>query len=297
MSILSGIVPALLTPFTKQNQINTEALRELTGVLLNKGVSGFYVSGSTSEAFLMTPEERLTVLKTAVEQVNRRKPVIFHTGSMDTATAVRLARAAEDEGADYISSIPPFYYKYTPEEIIEYYLNIMDAVKIPMIIYNFPDYSGIDISGEIGKRLFEDPRAAGIKHTSLNLFTLRSMKRKWPEKIILNGYDEIFLESIATGADGAIGSTYNVIPEVYITMKKYFLQGDMEKAGKLRDVSHRLIDLLSRYGVYQGLKFLLSLNGIDAGECRKPFLPLSSEGKEKLKEFQLEISEEEVISR
>lgn len=163
---MTGIIPALLTPFDGAGRVNTGALEKLIDWNIGKGVNGFYVGGSTAEAFLLSEEERNTVYETAAKAAAGRVPLIAHVGCISTDQAIRFAKTAERLGYSAISAIAPFYYKFSFEQIKRYYFDIAGAVNLPMIIYNFPNFSGVNLTVEQVSEFFADDRFIGIRHTS-----------------------------------------------------------------------------------------------------------------------------------
>lgn len=277
-----GIFPALLTPFDKDGCVNKEVLHKLIDYNMEKGVQGFYVGGSTAEAFLLTEEERLLIFKIVSEYVKGKCTLIAHVGSVSTAQAIRFAKAAKELGYDAISAVAPFYYKFTFQEIKKYYLDIVDAVDLPMLIYNFPAFSGVNFSVENIKELLMDDRFLGVKHTSSDFFLLEQLKTYFPDKLIYNGYDEMFLAGLAMGADGAIGSTFNVMAEKFVKIRECYLKKDIETATKLQKEANVIIQALCKVGVMQGEKALMDGLGFDFGPARAPFAPLTEVQKKEL---------------
>lgn len=282
---LSGIYPALVTPFGKNGQVNHDSLRKLVQLNLKKGVQGFYVGGSTAEAFLLSMDERKQILETVAAEVQGKAEIIYHIGCIYTDHAIELGKFAEKAGVSAISSVPPFYYKFSFEEIRDFYFDIVDKVDLPMIIYNFPALSGVTFSMDHIKELTDNSKIIGIKHTSYDLYQLEQIKALGEEMTIFNGHDEVFIGGLALGADGAIGSTYNFMAEKFLAIEKLYRANQIEKAQQIQTEANRIIDLLVKGGVFPGIKYILDLMGIDCGECRKPFHPLSEEIKEKLREI------------
>jgi N-acetylneuraminate lyase len=285
MKDLKGIFPALLTPFKEDGSINEDSLRKLVAVNLAKGVSGFYVCGSTSEVFLLAPEERRRLLEIVVDEAGGKAAVICHVGAISTEWGIEYARHAASLGVDAVSSIPPFYYPFSADEILAYYMDIVSAVDIPMVVYNFPAFSGVTMTLDRVKTLREHKNIIGIKHTSTDLFQINSMKRADPDLIVFNGYDEIFLGGLAMGADGGIGSTYNMMAEKFTGIKKAFDAGKLGEARKLQNEADDVIRVLGTMNIFAAEKYLLTLQGIPFGECRKPFKPLTGDQKKKLEEI------------
>ena len=215
---LKGIYPALLTPF-KNDHVNASVLQELIEYNIEKGVSGFYVGGSTAEAFMLSDTERKQVYAIAADAAGGRVNLIAHIGCISTAQAIQFAKTAKALGYQAISAIAPFYYKFSFEQIKKYYFDIVDAVDMPMIIYNFPNFSGVNLSVEQVSEFFCDPRFIGIKHTSNDFFALEQFKTSFPDKLVFNGFDEMLMSGLAMGADGGIGSTYNFMAEKFIAIQ------------------------------------------------------------------------------
>lgn len=274
-----GIFPALLTPFDKNDRVNTQVLCELVDYNLKKGVNGFYVGGSTAEAFMLSEEERLLVMKTVSERAKGKCTLIAHIGCISTAQAIKFAKAAQEMGYDAVSSVAPFYYKFSFREIKKYYFDILNAVELPMLIYNFPAFSGVNLTIDNIKEFLNDERIIGVKHTSNDYFALEQFKTAFPGKVMYNGYDEMFLAGLSMGADGAIGSTFNFMAEKFIKIRQLFLQNDVEGARKIQQEANAIIQALCKVGVMQGEKAVLDALGFDFGPARAPFESLTEEQK------------------
>ena len=277
-----GIFPALLTPFDQGNRVNTAVLKELVDYNLKKGVSGFYVTGSTAEAFLLTQKERLLVMETVSQQAKGKCTLIAHVGCISTEQSQQLAKEAEAMGYDAVSSVAPFYYKFSFPEIKKFYFDIADAVSIPMLIYNIPAFSGVSLTVDHIGEFLTDDRFLGVKHTSNDYFALERFKTAFPDKVIYNGYDEMFLAGLSMGADGAIGSTFNFMAEKFIKIRELFMEGNMTEAKALQTQANHIITALCKVGVMQGEKAIMDGLGFDFGPARAPFAPLTQEQKQAL---------------
>ena len=276
--MFKGIFTALLTPFDKENKINEKALEALVKHNLDMGAKGFYVCGSTGEAFLLSTDERKQVMQ-IVKDCAPDATLIAHIGSVNEREAGELALHADKLGYNAISSVAPFYYKFSFDEIKGYYNRLADSVSLPMIVYHFPAFSGVNMGvNEIGQFLAND-KFMGIKFTSNDFFTLEQCKSKFPNKIIYNGFDEMFLSGISMGADGGIGSTYNFMADKFVTIMKLFSENRIAEAQKIQQEANRIIALLCKFGVMQAEKEVLNQLGFDFGECRKPFGVLTDEQK------------------
>ena len=155
---LKGIVPALVTPFDRDGNVNYEELKKLVSLLLEEGADGFYVTGSTGECFLLTDEERIHITSVVAETVDGKVPVIAHVGKIGAKQAAYLARESQNAGASAVSSVPPFYYDFKFEEIVRYYAAISDSVDVPVVVYNFPQYSGVTINASNLAQIMEHSR-------------------------------------------------------------------------------------------------------------------------------------------
>lgn len=276
---LNGIFTALLTPFDSNNKINKEALVQLIKHNIKLGVQGFYVGGSTAEAFLLSTEERKQVMDICKQAAPSHK-LIAHIGSISEDEALELALYAKELGYDAISSVAPFYYKFSFEEIKNYYFRLAEATGMPMIVYHFPAFSGVSMGVKEISTFLEQEQFIGIKFTSNDFFTLEQVRAKFPDKLIYNGYDEMFLAGVSMGADGGIGSTYNFMADKFVKIHQLFKNNQIAEAQALQQEANRIITLLCQIGVMQAEKEVLNQLGISFGNCRRPFGEPTQEQKD-----------------
>jgi N-acetylneuraminate lyase len=272
---LGGVFSALVTPFQADGALDLEALAPLAEFELAQGLHGFYVGGSTGEAFLQTAEERKQVLATFAKAVNGRAKLIAHVGAIATDEAIDLARAAADAGCDAVSAIPPFYFDFSPAEVLAHYRALAEATPLPLIVYNFPAKSARPLSTADLLALLDHPKIVGVKHTSQNLYQLERLKAAAPQAVIYNGYDEMFVGGLAMGADGAIGTTFNVMGRRFVRILEAMRAGDLATAQALQARANAVIDVLVEVGVFPGTKAMLKHLGVDCGACRRPFAALT----------------------
>lgn len=283
-----GIIPALITPYQHDGEVHERSLVRIVREAMDAGVDGFYVGGSTGEAFLLTYRERTRLFEIVVDEVAGACPVICHVGAVGTREAVELGLHARSCGADAVSAVPPFYYAFSLDEIKAHYIAIADAVELPLILYNFPALTGVTLDSATVGQLFAHPWISGIKHTSPDLYQLERMKSAHPGLSILNGHDEVFLASLALGADGAIGSTYNFMADVFIRMRRLYECGDTAGAYSLQQRANRIISTLQQVGVFRGIKHILEGRGIECGGCRAPFRTLTESERRAIDEVMQE---------
>ena len=276
---LKGIYTALLTPFDSNDNINEDALVQLIRHNIKLGVQGFYVGGSTAEAFLLSTEERKKIMAISKAAAGDKK-LIAHIGSISEKEALELALYAKELGYDAISSVAPFYYKFSFEEIKNYYYRLAEKSGMPMVVYHFPAFSGVNMGMKEISTFLEDDRFIGIKFTSNDFFTMEQVRAKFPGKLIFNGYDEMMLAGLSMGADGGIGSTYNFMADKFVKIRELFAAGEIAAAQKLQQEANRIITILCQIGVMQAEKEVLNQLGIPFGNCRKPFSEPTQEQKD-----------------
>jgi N-acetylneuraminate lyase len=273
---LGGVFSALVTPFKADGLLNLDMLAPLAEFELAQGLHGFYVGGSTGEAFLQSAAERKAVLATFAKAVKGRAKLIAHVGAIATDEAIDLARAAADAGYDAVSAIPPFYYDFSAAEVLAHYRALANATPLPLIVYNFPAKSARPLTTPDLLALLEHPKIVGVKHTSQNLYQLERLKSAAPQAVIYNGFDEMFVGGLAMGADGAIGTTYNFMGRLFVRMFEALRAGDLAAAQALQSRANQVIDVLIEVGIFPGTKAMLKIMGVDCGPCRKPFAELTS---------------------
>lgn len=276
---MRGIFTALLTPFNNNGQINEKVLEQLIKHNISLGVTGFYVCGSTAEAFLLSTDERKQIMD-VVKSTAPDAALIAHIGSINESEATELAIHAKKLGFDAVSSVAPFYYKFTFDEIKNYYFRLADAAELPMIVYHIPAFSGVNMGINEMSQFLNNDKFLGIKYTSNDFFTMEQCKAKFPDKIIYNGFDEMFLAGLSMGADGGIGSTYNFMADKFVKINRLFNKGEINTAKEIQAEANRIITVLCQIGVMQAEKEVLNQLGFDFGICRKPFGEPSSEQKD-----------------
>ncbi|MDU4842477.1 MAG: N-acetylneuraminate lyase [Leclercia adecarboxylata] len=273
---LKGVMPALLTPFNDQQQLDTQSLRQLVRFNIAQGMDGLYVGGSTGEAFVQSIAERQEVLEIVAEEAKGKITLIAHVGTVSTHESQQLAQAASRFGYDAVSAVTPFYYPFSFEEHCDHYRGIVDSAQgLPMVVYNIPALSGVKLSLDQINTLVTLPGVGALKQTSGDLFQMEQIRRAHPDLVLYNGYDEIFASGLLAGADGGIGSTYNIMGWRYQGIVKALKEGDIATAQALQTKCNEVIDLLIKVGVFRGLKTVLHYMGvIEVPLCRKPFAPV-----------------------
>ncbi len=281
---LTGILPAFMTAFTEDTTaIDFHKTKCLVENLKKAGVHGLYTGGTSGEMILCTAEERMQQLETIME-VRENLTILAHVGSVTTVDSVRLAKHAASVGADAIASVTPLYFKYTFEEVKQYYRRLCEAAELPMIIYSIPALTGTTLNFDQLSELLSLPGVGGMKFTSSDFWLLNRLKTAFPEKVFYNGADEMLLSGLSAGADGGIGTTYNFMPEVFMDIYNRFQAGDMAGAWEAQSVAARVIAVVLRYSSMPACKYMIHLSGLNLGICREPFQPLTDSAKADLYE-------------
>lgn len=267
---IKGVIPALVTCFDETGALDEKRQRAVVRYLLAKGIHGLYLTGSTGEGFLMTPDERKRVVEIVIDEVKGRIPIVVHVGAIGTKISIDLAQHSEKTGADAISSVPPFYWKFSEDQMFNYYKDITESVSIPMIVYN------IALAGAVGfnfiKRLATISGVGGVKYTLTSQFEIMRIKEEiGRDFMVYSGCDEMAVAGLAFGADGLIGSFYNMIPEPFLDIYDAVCKKDLARAQEKQRIANAIILYTLDRGFLVGIKAGMKWMGVDAGYCREPF--------------------------
>nr|WP_230322964.1 dihydrodipicolinate synthase family protein [Cellulomonas hominis] len=282
MTALAGVFSAVVTPTRADDSVDLDVLGEVVEEQLARGVEGFYCCGSSGEALLLSSSERRDVVDRVAEQVGGRVPVVAHVGTASTARTIELARAAQDAGVAAVSMIPPIYYAFDAEEVEQYYLDVIDAVDVPVLLYNIPQFTGVALPGSRSARLLHHPQVAGMKHTDHDLHALERLAARHPDKVLINGFDEQYLSALVAGATATIGTTVNIQPELFLRVRDRVASGDLAGARRTQAQINEVVGELVAHGVFQAAKYLACARGPVTGNCRRPFRPLTDDDRSAL---------------
>lgn len=289
---IQGVIPALLTPFAPQDEAySPERMRGLVRFLMQYDIGGLYLTGSTGEGFMLTAEERMAAVEDVLAETRGQVPVIVHIGAISTKQSAELARHAREAGADAISSVPPIYWKFTDDSVAGYYEDLVQASGLPMIVYNIA-LAGL-VSYDMLLRLGRIQGVEGIKYTSLSHFDLFRVKEELGQDfMVYSGADEMAASGMLFGSDGLIGSTYNVLSDVFIRLFRAAKAGDAAEMSKIQQAANRIIFTALRYDLMPTLKLMLGWMGVDAGVSRKPFTHYTEAQARDIKNAFLPLKEE-----
>lgn len=275
---MAGAHAAMFTPFDDKGHVNGEAIDALIERGIAHGLKGFYLTGSTGEGLLLTPEERIYVYDRAVRAAKGRAKLIAQVGCVRTEDSVHLAKAAAKAGVDWISSVAPIYFGQNFPSTMRHYKAISEATDLPFLIYAFNS----TLVPERDVRLFDLKNVKGIKYTGMNFYACERMKRMLDKETIwFNGCDELLISALAMGDvfSGGIGLNYNIIPRHFTKICELCAANDFHAAAKWQLDANRLVDLVVDCfsDNWSGFKVFMKAVGIDCGPCRAPYAPLTDE--------------------
>jgi 4-hydroxy-tetrahydrodipicolinate synthase len=287
---LEGIIPALVTPFTAEEEIDEGAMRRLIRYVLPH-VNAVVPVGTTGEFVYLSEEEKRRVIDITVDEVAGRVPVIAGTGCSSTRDTVALTEYARDAGAAAALVVAPFYFKPTFNEVYEHY-EAVSRVGLPIILYNIPQCAGTHYRWWTAEGMAYLDNVVGIKDSSGDMPFLMALFEKVKGKIaIICGHDEIVMAALAAGADGAILASANLIPDIWQEIYGYVKEGRIDAAQESQRDIQRLVRILVRCGSTQATKEGLRMMGIQVGHSRHPIMPGGAFRREDQEELRLQLEE------
>ena len=269
-----GVFPAFYACYEDDGSVSPARTRALAKYLLEKGVKGLYVGGSSGECIYQSVAERKVILENVMAEVGGKMTIIAHVACNNTADSQELARHAESLGVDAIASIPPIYFHLPPYGIADYWNDISAAApNTDFIIYNIPPLAGVSLTIPLLREMKKNPRVIGVKNSSMPTQDIQMWKDEGgPDFVVMNGPDEQFISGLAMGATGGIGGTYAVMPELYLKVMDLYQAGEMKLAAEIQNEICRIIyKMCSAHGnLYAVMKAVLKKHGMDVGSVRKP---------------------------
>lgn len=283
--LFKGIMPALPTPVDSSEKLKKGVIEQLMDFDYAGGVNGFYVCGATGEGPALPVKTRMETLEAVIAHNNERGKIIAHIGGPNFTDVKKLIAHAEKSGADAISSMAPnAYYSHKNSEIVNYYKKIASLTSLPVVIYVTPLLLGNDLT-KVFEELMSVDNIIGLKFTLKDYYLMSMLKMINSGNInIINGPDEMLLAGLAMGADGGIGSTYNVMPHRYVALYNAFIAGDIQKARQIQyDINKVVSVLIKNDNCFAAVKATLTLFGIDMGSTVFPGAKFSKQDMQKLK--------------
>lgn len=288
MNKYKGIFPAFYACYDDEGNVSSERTKALVEFLIEKGVSGLYVGGSSGECIYLSKEERKQTLEAVMEAAKGRITIIAHVACNNTKDSCELAEHAESLGVDAIAAIPPIYFRLPEKAIAKYWNDISAAApSTDFVIYNIPQLAGVALTLPLLDEMLKNPRVIGIKNSSMPVQDIQMFKRQAKmasrDIIVFNGPDEQFASGRLIGADAGIGGTYAVMPEVFVKMNEALAKGDFERARLLQDAADEVIYTMcsAKGNMYAVAKAVLKKRtGVDFGSVRAPLLSLEESDSE-----------------
>lgn len=283
--LFTGACTALVTPFLG-GQVNYPMMERLLQRQKDAGITSVVVCGTTGESPTLSDTEKLELFRRCKEFAGSSMQIICGTGSNDTGHAVELSIAAQEAGADALLVVTPYYNKANPEGLYAHYLSIAHAVKIPVIIYNVPGRTGVDVPVSVYKRLSRVPNIAGVKEASADIVKIARIRSACGGDLpIWSGNDDEAVAAMALGAQGVISVLSNVLPVETQAMAQAALAGDFDTASALQCDMLPLIDALFAEVNPIPVKAAMEMIGFDCGPCRLPLAGLSQDNRNKLQQL------------
>ncbi len=277
---LSGVMPALVTPFGKDGKVDFKAMEKLMHHLRDAGVTGWVPNGSTGEYFSQSTEERREVLQFVKDFAKPGETLIAGTNAPATREVIEQTAMAKDIGYDSVLLAPPFYTRPTQQELIRHYETVLDAVDVNLVLYSYPAKDGSDISFELMDHFADNPRVIGIKESSGSLQRAIDIASRYEGKIqLVSGSDDIALDFMFWGAESWICGPSNCMAKACCDLDRTFKAGDMARAKDMMKTLYRAMNILESGKFVQKIKYGCELQGLPVGECRAPLGPLTEAEK------------------
>ena len=282
MELFTGSGVALITPFDENGEVNYSRLREILEFHVINHTDAIIVTGTTGEGSTLSDEEKISVIEFTVDIINSRIPVIAGTGSNDTRHAVEFSKRVEKLGVDGLLVVTPYYNKGNENGIYEHYKTLAEGVKIPVILYNVPSRTGVNLSIPLLKRLAQIENITALKEASGNISYVAEVAREVPELDIYSGNDDMVVPVLSLGGKGVISVSANIIPDISHDMTVSFLKGDVKKARELQlkynDLVNALFLEINPVPVKEAMNFL----GYEVGNCRLPLGAMNESNRVRL---------------
>ncbi|MEE0136777.1 4-hydroxy-tetrahydrodipicolinate synthase [Fusobacterium ulcerans] len=282
MELFTGSGVALITPFDENGDVNYSRLREILEFHVINHTDAIIVTGTTGEGSTLSDEEKISVIEFTVDIINSRIPVIAGTGSNDTRHAAEFSKRVEKLGVDGLLVVTPYYNKGNENGIYEHYKAIAEGVKIPVILYNVPSRTGVNLSIPLLKRLAQIENITALKEASGNISYVAEVAREIPELDIYSGNDDMVVPVLSLGGKGVISVSANIIPDISHDMTASFLKGDVKKARELQLKYNDLVNALFLETNPVPVKEAMNFLGYEVGNCRLPLGAMNESNRARL---------------
>lgn len=275
-----GIIPAFYACYDDNGDVSPERTQKLAQYYLDKGVKGLYVGGSSGECIYQNKEERKVILENVMEVVGNKMTIIAHVAAPSTRDSIELAKHAANLGVDALAAIPPIYFTLPEYSIEEYWTEMIQAANIDFIIYNIPQTTGYALTSNLLNKMLENENVIGVKNSSMPVQDILTWKLNSKKDIIVfNGPDEQFVGGRIMGADGGIGGTYGVMPELFLAADKAIQNSNISLATEIQFVITNIIFEMvkAKANIYAIMKKVLEKDGLQLGGVRSPLTNVTDE--------------------
>lgn len=280
---IEGIIPAMVTPFDQNEQLNEAALRLMVKRFVDAGVHGLFCLGTNGEFFSLSFEEKVRISEIIVEEAAGRLPVYVGAGCASTTETIQLAKRLEAAGADALSIITPYFLSYTQQELLYHYQSVAEATALPIVLYNIPARTTNALQPKTVAKLAEISNIIGIKDSSGSFDTiLQYIEQTPPSFSVLAGTDSLILATLMAGGKGAIAATANIFPEAVVSIYENWKKADFAKAEEAQRVLRAIRNAFQLGTLPSVLKAFLNKMGVPAGPSRRPVLALTPEADKQL---------------
>ena len=284
---LKGVITPVITVFNDDESIHEDGFKSIINYLIEHGAYGLLVAGGQGEGISLTPDEKMRLLDLALETVNGRVPVLMGTGAVATHMAIDLTQQAKEHGANAVTVITPYYLSPNQDELFKHYADIMDAVDIPVIIYNNPWRTHLNIQPETVARLCDHSKnMVAIKDSSGDLSMTIAYKQITPKRFrVFIGRDQLIYSALCSGIDGAVAATSNAAIDIVVGIFNAYIKGDLQKSWKLQQQLIPLREYFSQGTFPVVVKEAMMLQNLPCGPCRRPVGPLPDDKRDALRKL------------
>jgi len=279
-----GIIPAMVTPFDKYNELDENGIRSVIDYILKGNVHGIFISGSQGEFWALTKNEKEKIFKIAVDAVDGKIPIYAGTSAESTLETIELTKMANDIGVDAASILTPYFINPDQNELLNHYIKIANKVDMPILVYSNPGRTGVKVSSTMLESLCEEcENVVGIKDSSGDLTITSEYINRCGDRIsVLAGRDSLILATLVYGGKGAIAACGNVVPGLIVKIYEDFISGDLKGALAAQSKLAPLRSAFSLGSFPVVIKEAMSMMGFSVGHCRGPISPLSDTNRKKL---------------
>jgi 4-hydroxy-tetrahydrodipicolinate synthase len=266
-----GIIPAMITPFTPNDEINEQAIRQLVQRFIEAGAHGIFCLGTNGEFFALSYEEKVRIAEIVADEAGECIPIYMGTGGISTKEVVKLSREMERIGIDALSVITPYFLPFTQKELMHHYQVLADSTSLPILLYNIPARTGNSLEPKTVAELSKLPNIVGIKDSSGSFENiLQYIEQTGPDFSVLAGTDSLILWTLLAGGKGAIAATANIAPQLVVAIYEHWRKGEVKEAHELQNQLRPIRSVMQKGTLPSALKEAMNQLGLPVGAARAP---------------------------